>query len=64
MTNIETRVGYVTLTILKEQLKDYVMAHTDKQGVFIGDLNYLLKLEDINKYLNRSGINEDNQNHL
>ena len=50
MTN-ETRVGYVAMAILKEELKEYIKTRTI-DGIYLGEVKYLNKYNKINQYLN------------
>jgi len=48
--NLETRVGYKTLNIINDALRDYIAAHTI-DGRYEGRLDYLLKADKLNQYL-------------
>ena len=58
----ETRVGYVTTSILEELCKDYIDAHmviTDKlKKKYVGDPNYLIMYQTLREYNNKEEIKQ------
>ena len=47
--SISTEVGYMSTSILEEIVKEYIGSKT-KKGIFTGDVNYLLKYQELKKY--------------
>ena len=58
----ETRVGYVTTSILEELCKDYIDTHTiitDKlKKKYVGDPNYLIMYQTLREYNNKEEIKQ------
>ena len=50
MENLETRVGFKTISVLNDLLKDYIVAHT-KDGLYVGDVNILSIYQENAEYL-------------
>ena len=48
--NLETRVGYVALSMIRDELREYIAAYTEN-GLYRGDLHYYLQAEKIEEYL-------------
>lgn len=49
--NIETRVGYKTISLLNDALKDYIKAFTEDNGVYRGDVYFLYLFSKFDLYL-------------
>ena len=59
----ETRVGFMSTSIIEEMLKDYITAFTN-EGKYKGKLEYLKIYRDLRKYIKTAvnQINERNDN--
>ena len=50
--NLETRVGYKTISVLKDLTKEYIITNTIN-GVYEGDTHYITLFQELHEYLNR-----------
>ena len=50
--NLEAMVGYKALSIIRDSLREYILAHTVK-GKYIGNLGYIKKYIEIDALFNR-----------
>lgn len=48
--NLEVRVGFRTISLLRDEIKEYLRAHTIN-GRYFGKLHYLQMLAQFNDYL-------------
>jgi len=48
--SLDSRVGMASLSVIRDLLKDYITAFT-VQGKYVGDVQYLIKYQGLNKIL-------------
>jgi len=50
--SIETRIGYKTINILKDELEEYIRAFTRNDGIYEGNVYFLYLFSKFDLYLN------------